>query len=110
MAVGFVENLIPESRQSGVKLSFATIEGPTDENSILRSFAFSDYSDRLLEESSTCILANGEEGLDPSFLAKINKSGIPALLDAIKDASSLKKARDDVRKMLKEIASPCTPS
>jgi hypothetical protein len=40
--------LIPEWRPSGVGFPLQLIERPTDENSILRSFAFSDYSDRLL--------------------------------------------------------------
>jgi hypothetical protein len=48
VVVSLVENLIPQRRPSGVGLSFTTIEGPTDENSILRPFAFCDYLDRLL--------------------------------------------------------------
>jgi hypothetical protein len=47
--VGFVENLILERRPSGVGFPLQLIEGPVDENSILRPFAFRDYSDRLLE-------------------------------------------------------------
>jgi hypothetical protein len=45
---GFVENLILERRPSGVDSPLQPIHRPTYENSILRPFAFFDYSDRLL--------------------------------------------------------------
>jgi hypothetical protein len=45
---GFVENLILERRPSGVESLLQPIHEPTYENSILRPFAFFDYSDMLL--------------------------------------------------------------
>jgi hypothetical protein len=50
---GFVENLILERRPSGVESPLQRIHGPTYENSVLRPFAFFDYSDRLLGVGSS---------------------------------------------------------